>query len=324
MQATQLKKILINALKIGLGLLLLYLSFYRIDWQLFLQSLRSVSIPWLVLAIISVFISLALKVYRWRMILGFYQLSLPITQIIGAFFLGQAANTVLIVRGGELVRLTVAHTSRKDDWLEVASTIIIEKYLDLLFLVFLMIIISTNLPDFAIEKLGALSPVLILITILLFLLVIFGPLLWYKYSPRFEQVAWLRKFYTKLDQFVQASLWLRNPKKLLPLLAVTLLVWMMMASTNLLVFKSLSLSLPWEAAILVLVLIYLGVLPALMPGNVGPFTYFAQLALLPFAVSSNLALAFAVILYAIVTVPPLIISGIYLLASTNLRKFSHE
>lgn len=324
MQQTQLKKILINSLKIGLGLLLLYLSFYRIDRQLFLQSLWSVSIPWLVLAIISVFISLALKVYRWRMILGFYQLSLPITQIIGAFFLGQAANTILIVRGGELVRLTVAHTSRKDDWLEVASTIIIEKYLDLLFLVFLMVIISTSLPVFAIEKLGALSPILILFTILLLLLVIFGPLLWYRYSPRFDRASWMKKFYGKLDQFVQASLWLRDPKKLLPLLAVTLLVWVLMAYTNILVFKSLSLSLPWEAAVLVLVLIYLGVLPALMPGNVGPFTYFAQLALIPFAVSNNLALAFAVILYSIVTLPPLIISGIYLLASINLRKFSHE
>jgi predicted anti-sigma-YlaC factor YlaD len=93
-----------------------------------------------------------------------------------------------------------------------------------------------------------------------------------------------------------------------------------MALTNRLVFQTLALDLGWDAAILVLILVYLGILPALMPGNVGPFTYFAQLALLPFAVNNNLAVAFAVILFVIVTIPPLLISGILMLLPLNSNR----
>jgi len=325
MKKSQPLKIVINTIKIGLGLLLLYLSFRRVDWPVFLQSVSAVSPGWLALAVLSILVSLGLKVWRWKLMLAFYQIKLPNLRLIGAFFLGQAANTLLVIRGGEVVRLATAHQAEKDDWLEITSTIVIEKYLDLVFLVILMMAISTNLPPIAMEKLGSLQPVMISITVLLFVLVLFGPLLWMRYSPGFRPTGWLLNVQRKLDQFVQASLWLRDPKKLLPSLAITAIIWFVMMLTNKLVFLALSLSLGWDAAILVLVLIYIGVLPALMPGNVGPFTYFAQLALLPFAVSSDAALAFAVILYVIVTLPPLLISGIVMLLPAKLGlKNSYE
>lgn len=325
MKTSQRKKIAFNAFKIGLGLFLLYLSFRRVDWPVFLEYLESVSVFWLLLAILSIFVSLGLKVYRWKIMLAFYQIKLPLLRLIAAFFLGQAANTLFIVRGGEVVRLATAHQPKQDDWLEITSTIVLEKYLDLIFLVFLMMGISTNLPPIALEKLGNLQPVVVMITILLVVLVLFGPILWLRYSTRFHFSGWLHKAQSKLDQFVRASLWLRDLSKLLPSLLVSLLIWLVMMLTNKLVFQSLSLSLGWDAAILVLVLIYIGVLPALMPGNVGPFTYFAQLALIPYAVSNDVALAFAVILYVIVTLPPLFISGVIMLLPAKLGlRINHE
>jgi len=322
MKKSQPLKIAVNIIKIGLGLLLLYLSFRRVDWPVFFQSVRSVSAGWLVLAVLSILAGLGLKGWRWKLMLTFYQIKLPTLRLMTAFFLGQAANTLLIIRGGEVVRLATAHQPEKDDWLEITSTIVIEKYLDLVFLVILMMAISTNLPPIAMEKLGSLQPLVVMITVMMALLVLIGPMLWLRFSPRISPSGFLKKVQAKLDQFVQASLWLRDPKKLLPSLAVTLLIWLVMMLTNKLVFQSLSLSLGWDAAILVLVLIYIGVLPALMPGNVGPFTYFAQLALMPFAVSSDLALAFAVILYVIVTLPPLLISGVIMLLPGKLGERS--
>ncbi len=94
-----------------------------------------------------------------------------------------------------------------------------------------------------------------------------------------------------------------------------------MGLTNELLFTSLGLSLDWQAAGLVMILVYFGVLPALMPGNIGPFTFFAQLALLPFSVEASTALAFAVILYVLVNLPMLIIGGILLLIpKTNSQR----
>jgi uncharacterized membrane protein YbhN (UPF0104 family) len=57
---------------------------------------------------------------------------------------------------------------------------------------------------------------------------------------------------------------------------------------------------------LVLISVYIGLLPALMPGNIGPFYFFARLAILPFGILNDQAFVFAVILHAIVTLPPLL------------------
>jgi uncharacterized protein (TIRG00374 family) len=310
---------LTSALKIALGLLLLYLAFQRVDWPILLDALRSVSWLWLFLAFLSVLLSLALKVWRWDLLLHNYQLRLPLRRLISAFFLGQAANILLVIRGGEVVRVTSAHQPGQNDWVEISATIAIEKYLDLLFLVLLMLAMATNLPPLARETMGNLYPLLILMTILLLLAVLFAPTFWRRFFPGESQTPWLAKVQHKLDQFLQASLWLREPSKLLPSLGITLLIWVVMALTNRLVFQSLAIDLGWDAALLVLILVYIGVLPALMPGNLGPFAFFAQLALIPYAVPNERAVAFAIILYAIVTLPPLLISGLLLLLPTRLK-----
>ena len=65
-----------------------------------------------------------------------------------------------------------------------------------------------------------------------------------------------------------------------------------------------------------LVLVYIGLFPALMPGNVGPFYFFAGLALVPFGVLHEQAIIFAVVLHAIVTIPPLLAGAIGLFIRT--------
>lgn len=320
----QRSRSLITILKWALGLLLLYLAFQRVDWAVLLDALQTVSTFWLVLAILSVLLSLGLKVWRWDLLLRNYHLRLPPGRLISAYFLGQAANILLIIRGGEVVRIAAAHQAEEDDWVEITATIAIEKYLDLLVLVLLMLAMATNLQALARAALGDLYPLLISLSILLLLAVLLGPTLWRRFFPGESKTPWLAKVQHKLDQFLQASRWLRDPRKLLPSLGITVLIWAVMTLTNRLVFQSLAIDLGWDAAFLVLILVYIGVLPALMPGNLGPFTFFAQLALIPFGVSDELAVAFAIILYVIVTLPPLLISALLLLLPKHFKpKESH-
>ncbi len=310
---------LLNAFKLALGLLLLYLSIKTVEWGILTEALATISPLWLWLAVLSVLLSLALKVWRWDVLLRNYQIWLPLVKLISAFFLGQAANILLIIRGGEVVRIGAAHQPEEDDWLAITATIAIEKYLDLLMLVVLMLISVNNLPPLAVEKLGSLRIFIILLTLILFLMVVFGPFLWQKFSTGGNHPDWFEKIQPKIDRFIQASLWLKDLQRLSPMLVFTIAIWVVMAVTNLLVFQSLSIQLNWDAAVLVLILIYLGVLPALMPGNIGPFTFFAQLALIPFAVENELALAFAIILYVIVTLPPLLLAGFMMLLPTKKK-----
>jgi hypothetical protein len=120
-----------------------------------------------------------------------------------------------------------------------------------------------------------------------------------------------------IDQWVEASQWLRNPRKIYPGILMTLLIWVIMWITNLLMFKCLGIPLGITAAGLVLILVYIGLLPALMPGNIGPFYFFASLGLLPFGIIHDQAFAFAVVLHAVVTLPSLVCGMIGLFLRPN-------
>jgi uncharacterized membrane protein YbhN (UPF0104 family) len=64
-----------------------------------------------------------------------------------------------------------------------------------------------------------------------------------------------------------------------------------------------------------------GLLPAVAPGNIGPFHFFATLALVPFAVPFDQALAFAILLHAVVTLPPFLLGGAVLLWPGRRRRW---
>ena len=112
-------------------------------------------------------------------------------------------------------------------------------------------------------------------------------------------------------------MWLRNPRQVIPALILTILIWSVMWLTNLLLFKSLGMPVDVTAAGLVLTLVYIGLFPALMPGNIGPFYFFGRLALLPFGVIQNQAFLYAVVLHAIVTLPPLLGGAIGLMLRSD-------
>ena len=227
-------------------------------------------------------------------------------------------NIILPVRGGEIVRIGILGAGNKRLLPEIGSTILIEKYLDLLGLFICTLLVSVSI---SLEKIHNLQnwliPLIIVITTCLTLFIFLGPIAWQRIRGLRITPKWL---VTLSDQWVSAFTWMRNPRQIFSLLAITAIIWLIMWSTNLLLFWSQGLELGSLAAGLVLVLVYIGLLPALMPGNIGPFYYFAQLALLPFGINHNPALAYAILLHAIVTLPPLIGGGIFMLIQSKQQK----
>jgi uncharacterized membrane protein YbhN (UPF0104 family) len=310
--------ILLLVLKVVAGIILLYLSARGIRSAELVAAIRSAGLAWLGLALLSVLLGLALKLWRWAVLLKNYRLSVSFANLFAAYFAGQAANILLPFRGGELVRLGY-FTPQKESLPQVATTIVLEKYLDLLALALLSLLVSFRLAAINLLDLQpVLLPVTITTSVILLVAILFGPALWgrvrgKKYIPQVI-VPWL-------DRWLQASRWLLKPMQVLPAVLLTLLIWVVMWLTNLLLFRSLGLSLGGDAAGLVLALVYIGLLPALMPGNIGPFYFFASLAVLPFGILSGQALAFAVLLHAIVTLPPLLggAAGLFLHSSQAVR-----
>ena len=314
MKDFNLRKKIFQIIKILIGLLLLFLSFRSIDWGLFAKALFSASPIFISLAVLSVTLSLGLKLWRWHLLLENFKVKMPFSRLVTSYFLGQAANILLVLRAGELVRIGWAHQAKEQDLVEITGSIAIEKYLDLLMFVLSMLVVSTALPEIVQDYIGTYQTMAIVASLGFVFAVLLGPWVWKKLFVGRVWKGWLGKVADRLDLFINASNWLRHPEKVGLLIIWSTIIWIVMGMTNWLLFNSLKLSLGWQAAGLVLIFVYIGVLPALMPGNIGPFTYFAQLALLPFAVELSSAVAFAVLLYVIVNLPPLLIAGVMMLA----------
>ena len=311
-----------KAIRFLAGVILLAFSLWGVNWVQLAESVGSISLLWFLFALGSVVVGLCFKVIRWQLFLRNYGLDLPWRRVFEAYFAGQSANILLPSRGGELVRLGLLSAQTPSSAPQVAATIALEKFLDLIALSFTAVGVATYLPpEKALWVREWLLPFSGLLILMLLVMILWGPRLWGIIQPTIPPHApsWVSKVAQLVDRFIESSFWLRDASRLIPALLLTVLIWVIMWGTNLLLLQSLNMYLPLVAGGLVLVFIYLGLLPALMPGNIAPFYFFAQLAVRPFIVSDENALAFAILLHAIVTLPPLLAGGIFLLFSGKVR-----
>jgi uncharacterized membrane protein YbhN (UPF0104 family) len=210
--------------------------------------------------------------------------------------------------------LGAGHPERAAD---SASTLVAEKILDASALSALVALLFIALPaDRAGETLAALLPqagvLLLAVVVAVVAAFIFwprvyrwvGPLLGSKFAPVLAQVnAAVRRWRALL----------KKPRTLLPVVVLTILNWLLMGFMNWIHFRVVGIDLGAVAAGVVLALLMVGLLPALSPGNIGPFHFFAALGLRPFGVPIEQGVAFAILLHAVVTLPTLVIGGLILL-----------
>jgi len=309
-------------LRLAVGIVLLYLSLRPVNWELLGAQLTSADWKWMALAVLSVLASTGVKIARWgwlcrqcgfRSRLGWARLS-------GAFLVGQAANVVLPFRGGDLVRIGWFVAQEPADTLPVTISILLEKYADILALLLFLMWLGPFLPEQVLDwGRGWLVPLSGGLGLLLVVLLVAGPWILRKLRGVASKLSlpWQARLDGWIERYLQTDRpgSLRSPLGWLGLAALTLAAWLVMLSTNLCVLRALDLPVEVPAGGLVLALVYLGLAPALMPGNFGPFYFFAMLGLAPFGVDESLRAAFAVALHAVVTLPPVLLAGSFLIAS---------
>jgi hypothetical protein len=316
------KEILGIVFRIALGIALLYFSLREVDFHLLGQHLAAVRLSWLAAALGVILLTTLLKVLRWRSLMRSLAAGEPagLLRLAGAFVVGQAANILLPFRGGDVARVGWLALEERDgdQALAGAVTVALEKYLDVVALAALLLLLWPLLPVQALERSrGWWLPLSILMTVLFLLSLWAAPRAWGWMKPRLEgrlPTAWQGRL-ARVDLWLRSSLRLRTAQGWIPLAGWTIGIWALMAATNLFVLAALGLPIDARAAGLVLAMIYVGVAPALMPGNAGPFYFFAMLGLAPFGVAEPERAAFAVLLHALVTLPPLAMAGVYLAAS---------
>lgn len=310
-------------LRLGLGLGLLAVALYDVDFEVIGDTLARTNPLWLTITASTVVLGLAIKTVRWRLLLPPALRMRHWYDLGGALLMGQAGSILLPFRGGDVIRASVIAVGNATQFPVVLAGILIEKALDLCMLALASIIVLPLLPPPYAS--AGWVPILMTATgvIALSLGVVLGGRRTWKLMRRIllQLPGRLANLPVKWgDQIAEGLDGLRSPKHLLASLALSVLVWCIMLITNLAMFKTLDLDVPTQGGLLVLVLVHIGLIPALMPGNLGPFYFFARLSLSSFDLTAAETAGFAILLHALVTLPPLLGAGAYL----SLRRWTGE
>lgn len=284
----------------------LVLALHNVDLTETKNALRRVNVLILGAAVASYVFSAAAKAIRWQLLLAVRKAP-SFGRAFSVLSVGLMVNTFLPARLGEFARAYLMGKAEADSKVYVLGTVAVEKVADLLFLLLLLaaLLLQMALPEWLA---GSARGTALIIAILV---------------PCFVLLAWQSNFILRMveqaSRFVPSAKreWLmrqtryglasldvvRRPRLLIGLLGWSLIVWILSALTNYLVFLALELTMPIWASLLLLVVLQVGTAVPSSPGRIGVFQYLVILTLSIFAVDKNVALGYSVVLYLVIYVP---------------------
>jgi uncharacterized membrane protein YbhN (UPF0104 family) len=296
-------------LRLAIALILIIWVLWNLDWAALADNLRQAHLGWIVLAAASFTASLLLKVVRWRWLLTELAPDVTWLHLARAYFLGQAANLIGFGRLGEVARVLSLRREGKVSGLGTASSVVAEKLLDLSFLAlagvwWLAFFLSPpeGVDISSILLVGAAS-------VAAFVMLGWrGQALMDEFQRRLTPATnpigkWLAPRAAALSSGLAG---LTRRRLLGRGLLVTAAIWTNMLVTNILLLLAFDLPPSFRLALSVLVVGLLGVVAHLTPANIGPAHWAATLALTLFDVPHSTALAYAIVLHAILTAVPLL------------------
>ncbi len=335
---------------IGLVLSVFFLAVFlwRAEVGEIWEAMESANYLYIAPAVAMYLASLLWRTLRWRIILspmGDYRVS----RLWPVVLVGYAANNVLPVRLGELVRSYFLNIREGVSKTTALATILIERVADGMALLLLVGVVAIFIPPVDLfRSIGELTRVpWLLLTMMLsvpffsFAFLLVSMAVWPERVERFmERVlsylpARARPMASFLSsRFLQGLTALRHPDRLGKIIALSIPVWTFEASLFFLIALGFGLDDYFSIWKLMGVLILttatsnLGTIIPSGGGGVGPFEFFAQATLVYFAVDVSVASAYVLVVHASLLVPVTIIGMAYASLSnhslTELARSSRE
>jgi hypothetical protein len=268
----------------------------------------------------SVILNTLIKVLRWRTLLGDAGQSVRFSSLLIALLTGQLLNALLPVRVGDVSRAIDIGIKGPGSAFTL-GTIVLEKIIDLvaLALISLVVLAFLPLPGWLGSSVISLSATTLLVFGLLVLFVL-----------RVEQIdATLAKLIqlvpARSHQFLARQLQsgilsiktLRQNRQRNWTTIWTFLVWVTAIATNQLVLLAFGIHLSILASCLLVAILLIGVSIPALPGGIGIFEYLCVLALGMFAVTPEVALAYALILHFMILLPMILVGPYFIFTGKN-------
>lgn len=307
-----------RALQISVGLIisaaLIWFSFHNYRFADIWEDVRRVHLLPLLGCVTLATIPFVLRVPRWRVLLRHNDGSaLPSPALWNAIAIGFAANNVLPLRAGEVLRVGAISRLGRVSFASALSSVAIERVLDALTVVALLGIglVTSHLP--AGVRIGNGPPIATVAktTGLLCLVVLFIAIL-----AAWQRALALRAFegilpsgpvgqrlVTFADNVLRGLGAMRDPQRAIPIIAWSLVVWLVNASAFYLLFAAFQIDVPFSGALILQGALMFAIAVPSSPGFVGIFEGVIPLALSLYGVDQRLALAAAVTYHVSTFIP---------------------
>lgn len=311
-----------RSMRLALGLAIAIFFLWLILRQIKLEELTHVfattRLEWVTAALLAFAVDYAGRIERWRLMLLRDNPSLKWRSCVGPLLISFAANNILPLRAGDLLRSFAFNSQVGASSGVVIATLIVERLLDLLMVLTLLgaALASFGMDAHLFSKAGC-AVLLSGAAVILFILLYPNLLLPF--------VTALKKFATglalkrsqrvchEIDKTLVTLQHLAEGKTMIKLILWSLMAW----SAEGCVFWFAALSLPpitnplasWLA-------LPVGTLATLLPstpGYIGTFDYFTVRAMTELGNNTIAAAAYALMVHALLWLPPTLIGGVYAL-----------
>lgn len=293
----------------------LFLALRDVDLTETANALSRVNLPIFGAAAASYMLTVAAKAIRWRLL--FTGRKTPsFDRALSALSIGIMVNAFLPARLGEVTRAYLMGEAESESKVYALGTVAVEKVTDLLFLLFALILLLSQmtLPEWlAGPARGTALTLAVLVPCLLLLA-------WQRdfvlriveRASRFVPSTWQEWLVRQAHYGLDSLNVMRHPRLLIGLFGWSLIIWILSAFTNYLVFLALELAVPIWTSLLLLVVLHIGTSVPSSPGRIGVFQYLVILTLSIVAVDKNVALGYSVVLYLAIYAP-MVLTGCYYL-----------
>jgi glycosyltransferase 2 family protein len=274
-------------------------------------QLAAVDWRWVALAMVCDLLSYLVQGARWQLLLEPVG-KIDLLQAMQAIYAGLFTNVVLPMRPGELVRSYIASLWMRAGFVTIIPSIVMERLFDGVWIAMGVGLAATlaPLPENLIKAGETFDAVIALLVVLFIYLVLRRPRPRRsgrpagRGAPRWKPLRAIAGFFRRLSEGLRAA---SRTKEFYLAFALSLPFLALQAITLWLIMLGYGLRLSFWVGVAVYVIVGLGTALPNTPANIGSYQFFTVLGLTLFGVDKTSATGFSLVVFTLLSLPPLII-----------------
>jgi len=316
---TSVSKLIKFIFSFFLSVLGLYYAFNKVDISQLWFYLKTANIFYIILAISLIIFSIAIRAERWQLLLEPFQ-KISFRTLFSSTMIGYFGNAVMPFRFGELLRAYSISSIRNIDVSAAFGTILLERLLDMLGLVFTMFIFSWFYPF---EHGGKNAMIIVGVSsILLFYFILWLGIKQSGFFLNVKKLSFLKatliqRLLTIMNKIVDGITSIKDTKHIGQIIIHTIFIWVVYFFATYSVILATNISINWVGVGVILISTSLALAIPAAPGGIGTYHAAAIYILTSyFFIDRVESQAFAVILHAVGFLPLMLIGFIFFIKSS--------